>query len=65
VGDDKVSGFLPVATVTDVKDGTMKKIMVEGHGFYLPKYRRSITARMRTVRTLAGIFLKAPLTERS
>jgi len=39
VRDDEVSGFLPVATVTDVKDGTMKKIMVEGHVFLLARIK--------------------------
>jgi hypothetical protein len=34
-----VSGFLPVATVTDLKDGTMKKIMVEGNGFLLARVK--------------------------
>ena len=29
--------FLPVARVTDVKPGTMKKIMVEGHAFLLAR----------------------------
>jgi 3-phenylpropionate/trans-cinnamate dioxygenase ferredoxin component len=32
-----VSGFLPVATVTDLTPGTMKKIMVEGHAFLLAR----------------------------
>ena len=31
--------FLPVATVTDVKPGTMKKIMVEGHAFLLARIK--------------------------
>jgi hypothetical protein len=34
-----VGGFLPVATVTDVKDGTMKKIMIEGHEFLLARIK--------------------------
>jgi 3-phenylpropionate/trans-cinnamate dioxygenase ferredoxin subunit len=33
----KVSDFIPVAIVTDVKDGTMKKIMVEGYEFLLAR----------------------------
>ena len=38
-GDDKVSGFLPVATVTELNDGTMKKIIVEGNGFLLARVK--------------------------
>jgi 3-phenylpropionate/trans-cinnamate dioxygenase ferredoxin subunit len=34
-----MSEFLPVATVTDVKPGTMKKIMVEGHEFLLARIK--------------------------
>jgi 3-phenylpropionate/trans-cinnamate dioxygenase ferredoxin subunit len=32
-----VGELLPVATVTDVKPGTMKKIMVEGHEYLLAR----------------------------
>ena len=31
--------FLPVATVTDLKDGAMKKILVEGHEFLLARIK--------------------------
>jgi 3-phenylpropionate/trans-cinnamate dioxygenase ferredoxin subunit len=34
-----VSGFIPVATVTELKDGTMKKIIVEGHEFLLARVK--------------------------
>jgi 3-phenylpropionate/trans-cinnamate dioxygenase ferredoxin subunit len=34
-----VNGFLPVATVTELKDGTMKKIIVEGHEFLLARVK--------------------------
>jgi 3-phenylpropionate/trans-cinnamate dioxygenase ferredoxin subunit len=34
-----MSEFLPVATVTDLKDGTMKKIIVEGHAFLLARVK--------------------------
>ena len=35
--DGKVSAFIPVATVTDLKDGTMKKIRVDGNEFLLAR----------------------------
>ena len=34
-----MSEFLPVAKVTDVKPGTMKKIAVEGHEFLLSRIK--------------------------
>jgi nitrite reductase/ring-hydroxylating ferredoxin subunit len=34
-----MSEFLPVATVTDVKPGMLKKIMVEGHEFLLARIK--------------------------
>ena len=34
-----MSGFLPVATVTELKDGTMKKVLVEGHEFLLARIK--------------------------
>jgi nitrite reductase/ring-hydroxylating ferredoxin subunit len=34
-----VGEFLPVATVTDVKPGTIKKIVVEGNGFLLARVK--------------------------
>jgi len=37
--DDNMNEFLPVATVTDVNPGTMKKIMVEGHALLLARIK--------------------------